>query len=216
MPLIKTITAASTLALCSGLAFAQTGPSPQQQMPGSSAFAYSAQQFAGTMQRFTLTPRGDLDGFVLSDGTVVHMPPHLSAQLAAAIRQGDPVVIRGYRLSGVPLIVATAATDTTTNQTVVDQGPPPLGFAPPSPPPGMPVPGAQQTSLNGRVQTLLYGPAGDVNGAVLEDGTIIRMPPWAALQSASLLSPGRSVTVQGWALSTPYGRVMEVQAINPA
>jgi hypothetical protein len=87
----------------------------------------------GTVQRFTLTPRGDLDGFVLADGTDVHLPPHLSAQLAAAVRPGDSVSVRGYRSATVPLIVAAAVTNPATNQTVVDQGPPPPGFAPPTP-----------------------------------------------------------------------------------
>ncbi len=238
MPQTKTIVAASALALYSGLAFAQTPPPSQQQVPrapalqppppqpplnqgwqspGPVAFAYNGlPEIRGIVQRFTLAPKGELDGFVLTDGTAVHMPPHLSAQLAAAIRQGDPVLIHGYRLSTVPLIVAVEATDTATNQTVIDQGPPPPGFAPPPPPPGMPAPGAQPATINGRVQTLLYGPAGDLNGAVLEDGTIIRLAPPAAFQGASLLAPGRTVSVQGWALSTAYGRVIEVQAISPA
>jgi hypothetical protein len=163
----------------------------------------------GTVQRFTLTPRGELDGFLLTDGTEVHLPPHLSDQLATAVRPGDPVLIRGYRSPAASLIVATAMTDTSTNQTIVDQGPPPPGVRPPPLPPGVPSPGAQQTSLNGRVQTSLYGPAGDLNGAVLYDGTIVRMPPREAYQFASLLAPGQMVTVQGWALNTPYGRVVD-------
>jgi len=168
------------------------------------------------VQRFTLTPRGELDGFLLTDGTEVHLPPHLSDQLATAVRPGDPVSIRGYRSPAAPLIVATTVTDTSTNQTVVDQGPPPPGVRPPPLPPGVPSPGAQQTSFNGRVQSSLYGPAGDLNGAVLYDGTIVRMPLREAYQFASLLTPGQMVTVQGWALNTSYGRVVDAQAIGPA
>jgi hypothetical protein len=122
------------------------------------------------------------------------------------------VSLRGYRSPSVPLVVAAAVTDSTTNQTVVDQGPPPPGFGPP---PGVSAPGAQQTSLNGRVQTPLYGPRGDLNGAVLDDGTIIRMPPATAYQSANLLAPGQTIAVQGWGLSTAYGRVVDAQAIGP-
>jgi hypothetical protein len=66
----------------------------------------------GTVQRFTLTPRGELDGFMLTDGTQVHLPPHLSGELGAAVRIGDPVSVRGYRSPTVPLVVASAATDT--------------------------------------------------------------------------------------------------------
>jgi hypothetical protein len=66
------------------------------------------------------------------------------------------------------------------------------------------------------VQTSLYGPAGDLNGAVLYDGTIVRMPPREAYQFASLLAPGQMVTVQGWALNTPYGRVVDAWTAGPA
>jgi hypothetical protein len=191
---------------------------PPPPPPGSAT--YDLQQLPetrGTVQRFTLTPRGDLDGFLLADGTDVHLPPHLSTQLAAAVRQGDAVSVRGYRSGAVPLVVAAAVTDLANNQTVVDRGPPPPGFGPPPPlPPGVPAPGAQQMSLNGRVQTSLYGPAGDLNGAALDDGTIVRLPPPVAYQFASLLAAGQTVTVQGWALSTPYGRVVEAQVITPA
>jgi hypothetical protein len=146
----------------------------------------------------------------------VHLPPHLSDQLATAVRPGDAVSVRGYRSPAAPLIVVTAVTDTSTNQTVVDQGPPPPGVRPPPLPPGVPSPGAQQASINGRLQTSLYGPAGDLNGAVLYDGTIVRMPPREAYQFASLLAPGQMVTVQGWALNASYGRVVDAWSVGPA
>jgi hypothetical protein len=185
--------------------------------PPPAGAAYNVQQqlpeTRGTVQRFTLTPRGDLDGFVLADGTDVHVPPHLSTQLAAAVRPGDTVSVRGYRSGSVPLVVAAAVTDAATNQTVIDQGPPPPGFGPP---PRVPTPGSQQMSLTGRVQASLYGPAGDLNGAVLHDGTIVRLPPPTAYQSSSLLAPGQTVAVQGWGLTTAYGRVVDAQAIGSA
>jgi hypothetical protein len=187
--------------------------------PGGATFGQQQQlpETLGTVQRFTLTPRGDLDGFVLADGTDVHVPPHLSTQLAAAVRPGDAVSVRGYRSGSVPLVVAAAVTDFATNQTVVDQGPPPPGFGPPPPPPpGVPTPGSQQMSLTGRVQVSLYGPAGDLNGAVLDDGTIVRQPPLTAYQSSNLLAPGQTIALQGWALATPYGRVVDAQVIGPA
>jgi hypothetical protein len=219
----------TALVTCAIADFASAQPMPPQHPAGPFAAppappplgapAYDLQQLPetrGTVQRFTLTPRGDLDGFVLADGTNVHFPPHLSTQLAAAVRPGDVVSVRGYRSPSAPLVVAAAVTDSATTQTVVDQGPPPPGFGPPPPPPpGVPAPGAQQISLNGRVQTPLYGPRGDLNGAILDDGTIIRMSPPTADQSASLLAPGHTITVQGWGLSTAYGRVVDVQAIGP-
>ena len=159
----------------------------------------------GTVRRFTLTPIGELDGVIPTDGTEVHLPPHLTSQLASAVRVGDTVSVRGYRATAIPLVVAVSLTDTRSGATVIDTGPPP-------PPPGMPAHGAQQMTVQGKVQQPLYGPAGDVNGALLADGAIVRMPPPAAWQVASLLVAGQTLTVQGWGLTTPYGRVIDAQA----
>jgi hypothetical protein len=163
-----------------------------------------------------LPPIGELDGVILADGTEVHLPPHLTTQLANAVRVGDTVSVQGYRSPSVPLVMATAITDTNTGQTVVDNRPPPPGSRPPPPPPGMPAPGAQQALVQGKVQRSLYGPAGDANGALLEDGTLVRIGPREAYQVASLLNPGQLLAVQGWALSTTYGRVIDAQAVGPS
>jgi len=63
---------------------------------------------------------------------------------------------------------------------------------------------------------LLHGPASDVNGALLDDGTLLRMPPHVASQFASLLVPGQTIAVQGWLLNTAFGRVIAVEAIGPS
>jgi hypothetical protein len=66
--------------------------------PGNPPLAWQQSlTIGGTVTRFTLTPRGDLDGLILSDGTQVHVPPHLSAELAAAVKPGDTVTVSGSR-----------------------------------------------------------------------------------------------------------------------
>jgi hypothetical protein len=115
----------------------------------------------GTVRRFTLTPSGELDGLILDDATEVHVPPHLSAQVAAAVRLGDSVKVRGYRAWFEPDIRAASITDITTGGLVIDAGPPPPGFGPPR----SPAAAMQPISAQGRLDMLLHGPAGDVNGA---------------------------------------------------
>ncbi len=60
----------------------------------------------------------------------------------------------------------------------------------------------------------LHGPRGEVNGALLDDGTVLRVPPVEAEWLADLLRPGRSVFAQGAILSTAIGKVFEVQQIG--
>jgi hypothetical protein len=167
-------------------------------------------EIQGVVQRFTLSPRGELDGFLLADGVQVHLPPHLSAELAFAVRPRDAVSVRGYRSETVPLIVAVAVGDANTSQSVVDRGP----SQRPAPPRQAPIGGARETTFTGKVQTPLYGPAGDLNGAALEDGVILRLPPAAAYQFAELLAPGKAIVARGFMLTTAFGRVVDAQDVS--
>jgi hypothetical protein len=173
----------------------------------------SAGRYSGNREGVHDDAVGDLEGMILTDGTEVHVPPHLSTQLAAAVRPGESVRVFGWR-SSIPNFVVAASLTGQRGQSVVDQGPPPPGMRPPPPPPGQPAPGAQQATVQGRVQQILHGPRGDVNGALLDDGTILKFPPPLAWRASSTLQPGQVVTVQGWALSTSYGRVVDAQTIG--
>jgi hypothetical protein len=205
----RLIIPSACLVLLATTALAQMPPPPP---PGPASYGQQA-DIQGTVKAFTMTPVGDLEGMILTDGTEIHVPPHLSTQLAAAVHQGEAVRVRGWRTNVPNFVVATALTGQR-GQSVVDQGPPPPGMMPPPPPPGQPASGAQQATVHGRVQQILHGPAGDVNGAFLDDGTILKFPPPTAWQASSVLQQGQSITAQGWALSNSYGRVVDVQSVS--
>ena len=176
----------------------------------------------GTVRQFTLTPRGDIDGLILTDGTEVKTPPHLSSEIAFSVKPGDAVVIHGLRAEALPLVRAVSLTDEVTKNTVVDNGPAGPGRRPPAPPPPgpgpgatpPPPPGASVAEATGRVRMSLHGPEGDINGALLEDGTVLRVPPPEAYRLASLLAPGQTVFVQGSTFASPLGKVMDVERIG--
>src|SRR5215831_16225424 len=107
----------ATIALASGAAvYAQsTGPLwDPAQLP----------ETRGTVKQYTLTPRGDVDGLILQDGTEVKLPPHLTAQVVFSIRPGDNVSIRGLKARALPLVDAASVTNVATGATVTDSGPP--------------------------------------------------------------------------------------------
>src|SRR5580700_7718883 len=62
----------------------------------------------GIVKQYTLTPRGDVDGLILNDGTEVTLPPHLTSQIVFAVRPGDAVTIRGLKARALPLIEAAS------------------------------------------------------------------------------------------------------------
>ena len=62
----------------------------------------------------------------------------------------------------------------------------------------------------------LHGPQGDVNGALLEDGTVLRLPPSAAMTFAALLQTGQTIVAEGVEWTSALGKVMEVRQIGPS
>jgi hypothetical protein len=213
------------LALTAG-ALAQNPPQPlaNQLAPAAGQTPlYDPQQLPaqrGQIQQFTLTPRGDIDGLILTDGTEVKTPPHLSTQIAYAIKPGDTVTIHGLHAAALPLVQAVSITDDATGRMVIDNGPPGPGRGPPVPPPpiatvtgaGGPLPGL--TEVQSRVRMALHGPQGDVNGALLDDGTIVRLPPPETYRFASLLQPGQTIVAEGTELVTAMGKVLDAQQIG--
>ena len=80
-------------------------PLPPRGPAAGAAPIYDPQQLPaikGTVSRYTLTPRGDVDGLILSDGTEVHFPPHLSTQLVYAVKPGDAATVRGLKALSLP------------------------------------------------------------------------------------------------------------------
>src|SRR5947209_3987681 len=65
----------------------------------------------GTVKQYTLTPRGDVDGLILNDGTEIKLPPHLTAQIVFAVKPGDAVSVRGLRARALPLVDAASVTN---------------------------------------------------------------------------------------------------------
>ena len=134
----------------------------------------------GTVRQYTLTPRGDVDGLILTDGTEVKVPPHLTGQIVYSIHPGDAVMIRGLRARALPLVQAEWIRTAANARTVVDNGPPgPAG-------------GGPETTLSSRVLATLHGARGEVNGALLDNGVVLRLPPPEADRMQSLLQPGTS------------------------
>jgi hypothetical protein len=157
----------------------------------------------GTVKQYTLTPRGDVDGLILQDGTEVKLPPHLTAQIVFSIRPGDNVSIRGLKARALTMVDAASVTNVATGVTVADNGPP-----------GGPGLSFRETTLTGRIAATLHGKRGEVNGALLDNGTVIRLPPPEAERMQSLLQPGQTVAVRGTNLVTPLGTVIDARAIG--
>ncbi|MEA2739766.1 MAG: hypothetical protein QOH05_3073 [Acetobacteraceae bacterium] len=160
----------------------------------------------GKVAQYSLTPRGDVDGLILADGTEVHLPPHLGTQLVFAVKPGDAVTVHGLRARAIPMVQAMSVSNDATGATVTDNG---------RDGPGGPRGTQQALTAEGRVKAQLHGPRGDLNGALLEDGTIVRLPPPEAERLAADLTPGAHLYAEGNGFAGPLGRVIEATSIGP-
>jgi hypothetical protein len=180
-----------------------TGVAAYSQTAGSLWDSTQLPETRGVVKQYTLTPRGDVDGLILNDGTEVTLPPHLTSQLVFAIRPGDAVTVRGLKARALPLIDAASVTNFATGVSVVDDGPPdgPGRFA------------AEQT-ITGKIASQLHGKRGEINGAVLDNGVIIRLPPPETARLEAMIQTGQSVTARGAMLKTALGTVIDAAAIG--
>ncbi len=159
----------------------------------------------GTVAQYMLTPRGDVDGFILTNGTEVFMAPRLSTQLVFAVKPGDAITIHGLQAKAEPLVLAESVTNDATHATVVGGPRGPSGGAW----------NAHELDAGGVVKAPLHAPNGLVDGVLLTDGTIVRLPPFEAAKLASLLAPGKTVAVKGWGYAGPLGKIVAARQIGP-
>jgi hypothetical protein len=168
----------------------------------------------GAAERFIVNRHGEIDGLLLAGprptSLLVCLPPHLAAAIEAHVKQGDTIRVRGVRPRQADFVAAVALT-AENGAVIVDDGP---GRDDEHEPPhrnGK----ARSMDAEGVVLLSLYGPKGELRGALLEDGTVVRIGAKEAASIAELLRPGASVVVRGEGLHTRHGRVIAVEEAGP-
>jgi hypothetical protein len=171
----------------------------------------------GVVKQFIPNPRGDLDGLVLigdaGDAVLVHFPPHLSEQVKASIKIGDEIRIHGVRPRGVSLVAAVSLVPAI-GEPIVDNGRPDKDKRETEEIGKLTEPSAKD--ITGRVSLSLYTPRGELRGALLEDGSVLRIGPKEAAHFDAFLHTGAKVAARGEGLDTAYGLVIDVREIGPA
>jgi hypothetical protein len=184
----------------------------------------------GVVRSSTTAPMGEIDGAVLDSGTVIHWPPHMSDRFGGIAVRGDQVRAIGWMETGpegnTHLEVQTV-TNLRTNASVENDAPEPLpapgprrprGPGAPPPPPGprprSRVPAAAR-ALQGTVERLTIAPIGEIDGAILDDGTVIHWPPHLADRFSAVVARGDRIKVSGWMETGPAGdRHFESQSVT--
>ncbi len=165
----------------------------------------------GTIEQMLMNPEGDADGFVLQDGTQVHFPPHMSAELRGAVAVKDAVEMKGVA-ENAKRFRAESVTNTKTGKTIKDVPPHLMGAKRPHPE-GPRGPKAKerldQLSAEGQISRQLFGPRGEVNGVILADGTVVRVGPRARDTSEASLDVGKKLRASGYGTKNESGTSLE-------
>ena len=164
----------------------------------------------GIVDRYLLTPRGDVNGLLLHDGSQMHVTLRAGEDLTKNIQPGDHVRVHGRRVSDSPLVRADVIINVTDGRSFTV----PYRLDLPMPPREA-RPAVNEMNVTGRIQVLLYDHLkGVVNGALLSDGTQVRLPPDVGEHFHASLHTDMDVQVRGDGTATPYGNVLEATAIG--
>ncbi len=159
----------------------------------------------GTIERFLINSHGELDGLLLTDGTEVHFPPHLSERVRRTFKPGSSVAVRGLRPRGAAVVAAIALEAVPSGLAVVDEGPDDAGRHK--------LPGRALEAM-GNVVRILHGPKGGVRGALLDDGTIVRLGKHAGPKMAKLLAVGMPLAARGAGVKVAEGCCIEAHFVG--
>ena len=152
----------------------------------------------GTVERLLMNSQGDVDGFLLNDGTQVSVPPPMAAQLTSVIAPKDKVDVKGFRTNS-RVFEAQSVFNRTTEKSVALT---PLNES------------RQQLSAQGKIRTQLYGARGEVNGVILADGTIVRFGPGFLEKSDVKLDVGQSLRASGLGTKNNIGMALEASQMS--
>jgi len=154
----------------------------------------------GTIATLIYNPQGEVDGFVLEGDRLVHVPPHLAARAGRRLKAGATVEVHAIKPRDADLLAAVAIA--AGGRRFVAEGP--EGHHPPAPP------ATQEADVVGSVRLTLHAPRGEVCGALLQDGTIVRLHPRGNAALAEYFEPGRRIEVWGPSFRKGGTRVVDV------
>ena len=154
-----------------------------------------------TVSELLKNDHDDVDGLKLDSGDRVHFPPHMGKQITAIAKVGDLVEVEGRpEVTPKGERVFEISQITSGNETVRIVHPRPKhGFKARQE--------EQPVNAEGKVTQYASNPHGDVDGLILSDGTIVKLPPHQSSELQALVQVGDEVSVDGRRNVTPHGEV---------
>jgi hypothetical protein len=207
---IKAMTGAMivvVLLVCSTVNAQAPPPGPGARPPGPGAALQPVSAFQGRVTGLSANDDYIYDGFYLQtaqDSMLVKFPGHLGTQITSLVKAGSMVTVNGtleYPPFGGKEIRMLSLT--ANGQTVYDTPPTPP-TAPAAPPAA---PADNFVNGNGKVVGTELDREGRMNGLLLDNKTVLRIPPGIAAQLAGLAKNGAQVGYSGMQKMPQTGEV---------
>jgi len=160
----------------------------------------------GTVLRYLLNPRGEVDGLLLEDGTFIKFPPHLGRELAQVAKPNDEVIVIGP-LEGPKLLRGNVVVNPKAEIALREIKPIPperASFVGP----------LQPLWAEGTIRYAKRNPHGEIDGAILEDGTILQFPPQPGEAFVEQLESDQPLYAVGFGTSNHYGTSIAVAMLG--
>lgn len=164
----------------------------------------------GTIERYLLDPRGEVEGLLLANGPYMYVTSRAAEQLLRALKLGDQVRVYGRPVPAEGLVLPDVIKNLTRRTTFIV----PVRL-------DLPLP-EQESRLSvtelyasGTIRVLLYHPFKHVvQGLILSDQTQVRLPLDASEELRRSFHVGDTVTVRGNGTLNQFGRAIEALAIG--
>src|SRR6266702_1611068 len=132
-----------------------------------------------------------LASVVVATISFAKLPPHTSADLTRLVKPNERVTAQGLREAAS---VFTAFTITNSSGQSLNEARP----MQPPPPPDLQAVDLKPMQADEKIRVVLHAPRGEIEGAVLDDGMIVRIAPHVSTQFSALLQTGATISAKGY------------------
>lgn len=185
-------------------------------------------EIEGTLQRYLLNPHGDVDGFLLSDGTQIKFSAHMSSDFTSIVSPKDNIRVSGYH-ENAKVFRAKAVTNTKTSETLVETKLPGSSEELTDKKGNLVAPNVKskkyfskkelredlvEMSAQGKIKNHLFGKNGEVVGVILADESIVYLAPQILSTSKVNTEIGKNLKAQGFGTQNSLGKSLEATSIS--
>jgi len=163
-------------------------------------------RFTGAVERYLPSPAGGFDSLILREGVQLLFPAEEGEAIRRAIPAGRPILAWGIRARSAPVITVLAWAPSPEEE--------PRFVERPSWWSGAIARGGTRQAVSGTVKQPLYNSRGEVSGALLEDGTVVRVAVAAAAARQDLFRPGAHLAAAGPGVEGEGGRALIAEALG--